>query len=182
MLPKAPAIALLLSTAVALGQEAAPAPQVPVFSERVEVRVLDLDVDVTDSKGQPVTDLKREDFTVKIGGKAVDGCYFSNHYSPDEQRPEVQAFVSAYKAKYNGKVPDAMAIIGYDSLKVLCDAITRAKSTDGKQVRDALAATKNYPGACGPITIDENRNARKNIVILKIENGAFKYVATVEPK
>jgi branched-chain amino acid transport system substrate-binding protein len=122
------------------------------------------------------------DQTVKIGGKAVDGCYFSNHYSPDEQRPEVQAFVSAYKKRYNGKVPDAMAILGYDALKVLCDAIKRAGTTDGDKVRDALAKTKEFPGACGPITIDENRNAKKNIVILKIDGGQFKYVATVKPQ
>jgi branched-chain amino acid transport system substrate-binding protein len=121
------------------------------------------------------------DQTVRIGGKAVENCYFSNHYSPDEQRPEVQDFVKAYRAKYKGKVPDAMAILGYDALKVLCDAITRAGSTDGKKIRDALAQTKDYPGACGPITIDENRNAKKNIVILKIQDGKFTYVATVKP-
>ena len=46
-----------------------PAPRCRRSPERVEVRVLDLDVDVTDSKGQPVTDLTREDFTVKIAGK-----------------------------------------------------------------------------------------------------------------
>ena len=40
-------------------------------------------------------------------------------------RPEVQAFVSAYKAKYKGKVPDAMAILSYDAMKLLADAITR---------------------------------------------------------
>ena len=45
--------------------------------ERVEVRVLDLDVDVTDSRGQPVTDLTREDFTVRIGKKAVPIDYFA---------------------------------------------------------------------------------------------------------
>jgi branched-chain amino acid transport system substrate-binding protein len=121
------------------------------------------------------------DQTVKIGGKSADGCYFSNHYSPDEQRPEVQDFVKAYKAKYNGKVPDAMAILGYDALKVLCDAIKRAGSTDGTKIRDALAQTKDYPGACGPITIDQNRNAKKNIVILKIQDGKFTYVATIKP-
>jgi branched-chain amino acid transport system substrate-binding protein len=121
------------------------------------------------------------DQTVKIGGKAVDGCYFSNHYSPDEQRPEVQEFVKAYKAKYAGKVPDAMAILGYDALKVLCEAITKAGSTDGTKIRDALAATKDYPGASGSITIDENRNAKKSIVILKIQDGKFNYVATVKP-
>jgi branched-chain amino acid transport system substrate-binding protein len=122
------------------------------------------------------------DQTVKIGGKATDGCYFTNHYSADEQRPEVQQFVANYKKKYNGKVPDAMAILGYDALKVLCDAIIRANSTDGPKIRDALAGTRNYPGACGPITIDQNRNAQKNIVVLKIEGGQFKYVTTVKPQ
>jgi branched-chain amino acid transport system substrate-binding protein len=122
------------------------------------------------------------DKTVQVGGKAVEGYYFTNHYSADEQRPEVQKFVADYKKKYNGKVPDAMAILGYDALKVLCDAIQRANSQDGPKIRDALAGTRNFPGACGPITIDENRNAKKNIVILKIEDGKFKYVDTVKPK
>lgn len=121
------------------------------------------------------------DKTVTIGGDAVNGCYFSNHYSAEEDRPEVKAFVAAYKAKYNNKMPDAMAILGYDSMKLMADAIQRAGSTDGPKVRDALAATKGYPGASGAITIDKNHNAEKPIVILKIENGQFKYVSTVKP-
>ncbi len=122
------------------------------------------------------------DQTVKIGKAAVEGSYFANHYSPDEQRPEVQQFVKAYKAKFNGKVPDAMAILGYDSMKLLADAIQRAGSTEGPKIRDALAATKNFPGAAGAITIDSHRNAAKPIVIVKIENGQFKYVTSIKPQ
>lgn len=126
------------------------------------------------------------DITVKLGGAATNGCYFSNHYSPDEDRPAVKAFVEAYRKKYKNadgspKTPDAMAILGYDSLKLMVDAIKRAGSTDGKKIRDALAATKDFPGASGAITIDADRNATKPIVILKIENGQFKYVSTVKP-
>jgi len=110
MRSKAPAIALLLATAVALGQEAAPAPQVPVFSERVEVRVLDLDVDVTDSKGQPVTDLKREDFTVKIGGKAMTIDYFARVadgtiHSPDLATASPDQVLAAYTKGGEATVP-----------------------------------------------------------------------------
>jgi branched-chain amino acid transport system substrate-binding protein len=127
------------------------------------------------------------DQTVKIGKQAVEGCYFANHYSPDEQRPEVQAFVSAYKAKYKTpsgepKVPDAMAILGYDAMKLLADAITRANSTEGSKIRDALAATKGFPGAAGAITIDAKRNASKPIVIVKIDHGQFKYVTSIKPQ
>lgn len=121
------------------------------------------------------------DQTVKIGKQAVEGCYFANHYSPDEKRPEVQEFVNAYKAKYNNKVPDAMAILGYDAMKLMADAIQRAGSTDGTKIRDALAATQNFPGAGGSITIDAHRNASKPIVIVKIENGQFKYVTSIKP-
>lgn len=121
------------------------------------------------------------DKTFEIGGDAVNGCYFSNHYSPDEDRAEVKQFVDAYKKKYNGKTPDAMAILGYDATRLLCDAITRAKSTKGKAVRDALAATKDFQGASGTITMDADRNAQKPIVILKIEGGKTHFVSSVKP-
>jgi branched-chain amino acid transport system substrate-binding protein len=121
------------------------------------------------------------DKTFEIGRDAVNGCYFTNHYSPDEDRPEVRKFVAAYKAKYNGKTPDAMAILGYDAMRLMADAITRAGSTKGKSIRDALAATSNFPGASGTITIDKDRNAQKPIVILKIEAGRAKYIASVKP-
>jgi branched-chain amino acid transport system substrate-binding protein len=122
------------------------------------------------------------DQTTKIGGDAVNGCYFSNHYSPDEDRPEVKKFVDDYKKKYGGKTPDAMAILGYDAMKIMADAITRAGSTDGGKIKDALAATKDFPGASGTTTIDKDHNAKKSVVILKIDNGQFKYAGTVKPE
>jgi VWFA-related protein len=67
----------LFAAAVAAAQQPAPAPAPPTFSERVEVRVLNLDVDVTDAQGNPVTDLKKEDFTVRIGKTAVPIDYFT---------------------------------------------------------------------------------------------------------
>ena len=121
------------------------------------------------------------DQTLKIGGKAVEGCYFTNHYSPDEDRPEVKAFVEAHKKKYNGKVPDAMAILGYDAMKIMADAIKRAGSTEPNKVREALAATKDFPGASGTTTIDAEHNAKKSVVVLKIDDGQFKYAGTVKP-
>jgi branched-chain amino acid transport system substrate-binding protein len=74
-----------------------------------------------------------------------------------------------------------MAILGYDAMKLMAHAINEAGSTDGQKIRDALANTKNFPGAGGSITIDENRNAKKAIVILKIEDGQFKFVTSIAP-
>ncbi len=67
---------------------------------------------------------------ITIGGAAVEGCYYSTHYSPEVKDPAVEKFVAAFKAKY-GEVPDAMAALGYDSAMLLADAIKRAGTTDG---------------------------------------------------
>lgn len=122
------------------------------------------------------------DQTLKIGGSAVEGCYFSNHYAAEEDRAEVKQFVESYKKKYNGKVPDAMAILGYDAMRIMADAITRAGSTDSAKIRDAVAATRDFPAASGVTTIDSDHNARKSLVILKITGGEFKYFTTVKPE
>jgi branched-chain amino acid transport system substrate-binding protein len=114
-------------------------------------------------------------------GTALEGAYFSNHYSTGNKDPRVQSFIAAYKAKYGGKEPDAIAALGYDALKMMADAITRAKSTDGPALRDALAQTKDFPGVTGDITIDENRNAKKPAVVLQIKGQSYQYVATVAP-
>lgn len=118
--------------------------------------------------------------TVEIGGAAVNGCYFSNHYAADDPNPAVQSFIAKYRQKYS-EVPDAMAVLGYDAAQVLGDAIRRAGTTEGAKLRDAIAATKDFPGISGKITIDEQRNARKSIVVLKIENGNVKFFQKVEP-
>jgi len=126
------------------------------------------------------------DQLVAIGKGAVEGCYFANHYAAEEDRPEVQKFVQSYRARYKNpdgspKTPDAMAILGYDAMRLMADAIKRAGGTEGTKIRDALAATKDFPGASGSITIDENRNAKKPIIILKITNGQFRYVSRANP-
>ena len=95
--------------------------------------------------------------------------------------PVVVTFVDKFKKRWNGEVPDAMCALGYDSAMVLIEAIKRAGSTDGAKIRDAIAATKNYPGITGNTTLDANRNATKAAVVVTIKNGQFKFVETVAP-
>src|SRR5579872_6879403 len=84
----------------------------------------------------------------EIGGKALDGCYFSTHYSSESTDPKVQDFVKKYQAKY-GQVPDALATLGYDAAGVLAEALKRAKSLSDVDIRDAIAQTKAYSGVTG---------------------------------
>ena len=90
-------------------------------------------------------------------------------------------FVAAYRARWNGETPDAMAALGYDAAKVLADALRRAGSTEGPAIRDALAATKAFPGVTGTTTMDAQRNATKAAVIVTVRDGKFKFVQSVAP-
>ena len=121
------------------------------------------------------------DELVKIGQDAVEGDYFSTHYAPDMATEKSKNFVADYQKRFNGKTPDAMAALGYDSAMILADAMKRAGSTDGQKVRDALAATKDFDGVTGITTINEKRDATKPAVILQVKDGKFHYLETVNP-
>ena len=117
-----------------------------------------------------------------IGGTALIGSYFTNHYSPYDTDPNVKKFVDGYKAKY-GSIPDALAATAYDAAHIMFDAIKRSTSLDGPAIRDALAATKDYPGVTGTVTFNANRDAVKPIVMIEIKDGglyAVKERVTVE--
>ncbi len=118
---------------------------------------------------------------IEIGGAAVNGTYYCSHYSSESTAPEVQTFVQKYLAKNGGVAPDSEAPLGYDAVMMIADAITRAGTTDGPKLRDALAATKNFPGVTGHITIDEQRNASKPVVIVAVRDGAPHFLQSIEP-
>lgn len=117
----------------------------------------------------------------EIGGQALEGSYFSNHYSVDAPDAKVRQFIETFKAKNNGEVPDAMSALGYDAMGVLADAMKRAKDLSGPSLREAVAETKSFEGITGSISIDKDRNATKPAVVLKIKNGKYDFVTRVAP-
>lgn len=117
---------------------------------------------------------------VEVGGQAMEGNFFSNHFSAEDKSPVIQDFVLKYRSKYREE-PDAMSALGYDSVLILVDAIKRAGTTESQKLRDAIAATRDFQAVTGRISLDAERNATKPAVILTIEGGKFKYVQSVEP-
>jgi branched-chain amino acid transport system substrate-binding protein len=116
----------------------------------------------------------------EISKGALDGSYFSNHYSDEDPAPVIQEFVQKYKAAY-GNVPDALAVLGYDAARVAFDAIERAKDLTGPSVREAIEQTKGFKGVSGTINIDKDHNAVKSAVVLGIQKNAAKYATTIAP-
>lgn len=118
---------------------------------------------------------------LEIGGKALDGCYYANHYFSGDPDPAVGDFVRRYKDRF-GQTPDALAALGYDAARVLADAIKRAGKTDGTALRDAIASTKDFQGVTGKITLGPDRNPiGKKIVIIAIKNGQLLLNTSIDP-
>ena len=115
-----------------------------------------------------------------IAGAAAEGCYLSTHFSPESKAPVVVAFNERYQKRW-GISANALSVLGYDATMLAIDAIRRAGSTDGAKIRDALAATQDYPAVTGAITFDANRNPTKNAVVLTVKNGTFTFVQDVSP-
>jgi branched-chain amino acid transport system substrate-binding protein len=140
----------------------------------IQVRKLGITVPLLGGDGWDSTQL------AAIGKDAIEGSYYSNHYSFQENRPEVKNFVEKYKADY-GVVPDGLAALGYDAARLLFDAMGRAPSLDGKTLAAAIAATKGFHGVTGIISMDANRDAKKSAVIVQVKGGVPVYVTTIEP-
>ncbi len=118
---------------------------------------------------------------VEVGtAAALNNTYFTNHYSVDDTSAASKAFVDAYKKEY-GQAPDAMAVLGYDAANVLIDAIKRAGSTEPAKIREALAATKDFPAITGATTLNATHDAVKSAVIIEMKDGKQVYKATVKP-
>lgn len=116
-----------------------------------------------------------------VGGKATEGTYYVSHFAPDQVRPEVREFVQRFRAKYSGETPNGGSALAYDAAMMLADAIERAGSTHGQQIRAALAATQDFRGVTGLTTIDARRNAAKPAVVVTIRAGRAEFFQSISP-
>lgn len=141
------------------------------------------------------------DQLLKIGGDALNGSYYSNHFAPDQPSPALQKFFTDYKAKF-GASPDAIAGLAYDAANLVADALKRLQASDPAafealdasksgdaeaqkaaraKLRDLINSVKDFPGITGVINFDADRNPVKPAVVIKIEGGVEKFAASIAP-
>ena len=109
---------------------------------------------------------------------AVNGAYFCSQYSAQSDDPNLQAFLSKYKETY-GMDASQFAVLGYDAMKMLAQAISEAGSTDSAAITSAMAAI-DFTGLTGHMTFDENRNPVKSAAITQIDNVEYKSIEYYE--
>lgn len=118
------------------------------------------------------------------GPELADNVHFSTHayVQPDSPKPEVQAFIRAYRAEYRRNPENAFAALGYDTLYLIVDAIRRAGSVDRTKIQDALAATRGFKGVTGTISYESGRRVpKKSVTVIKVTRGKLSFAGEMTP-
>jgi branched-chain amino acid transport system substrate-binding protein len=116
----------------------------------------------------------------EIGKEYINGAYYSNHYTTETDEAPVLDFIKKYKERYKA-TPDGLAALGYDAARALIEAMERTDEITPQKIRDEIARTKDFNGATGKITLDENRNAIKSAVVVEVQGEARKFVTRIYP-
>ena len=139
---------------------------------------------VHDAAGEPALFLGADAWDnpalLDSGGAAVDGSFFSSHFSPDTDEPTARAFVETYRARY-GMPPTGGDAVSYDAVRLFLEAAARAGSLDADAVRREVLATRQYAGATRISHYNAARHPTKSAVIMTIENGAKRFHQQVDP-
>jgi branched-chain amino acid transport system substrate-binding protein len=126
-------------------------------------------------------DAAQSEELIKLGGKAVEGMYFTAHFAEAAVTTKLGKDVLAFYKKMYNKDLDGFGAMGADAYFLLFDAMRRANSVEGPKVREALATTKDFEGVTGKISIGDDGNAVKSVVINQVKDGKFVYVTTINP-
>jgi hypothetical protein len=109
---------------------------------------------------------------VEKAGKYVECAIFVDGFYAASERPETKAFVNAFQARY-GHPPSILEASAYDAASLLRRALEQGASSR-EALRDALARTKDFPGATGTLSFDERREVSKRLFFLTVEKGALR--------
>lgn len=120
----------------------------------------------------------------KIAKDAINGHYFSNHYTTESTDPKTAEFVKKFKAQFKEDA-DVMAALAYDATYMMAQAITSAtkdqKPLTRDAIRDELSKIKDFHGVTGKMSMNDQRDAVKSAVVVKVEGPDYKFVTTVNP-
>ena len=115
--------------------------------------------------------LSSEKLVELAGSKAnLTNVFYTAHFSAKSTDADVQAFIKAYKEKYN-TTPDSFSALAYDAAQLLMKAIEKAGSTDAQAIKKALAESADFDGVTGTFTMGKDHTPLKSAVVIEFQNG-----------
>lgn len=116
---------------------------------------------------------------IEIAGPAANGVYIVASLDPDNADPSIKQFVSEFE-KRAGYRPVSSAAQVYASFTVMADAIKRAGSVDPTKVREALAATSNFPTPQGMLVgFSKRREINMPLAVNLVKDGKFTFYSWI---
>jgi branched-chain amino acid transport system substrate-binding protein len=109
---------------------------------------------------------------IENAGPAVEGIRAKAEYFFGDTRPAAQFFADEYLKMFDGRKPHSHCALTYDAVNLLAEAIKTA-GRDRAKIRDALAVTKDFPGASGTLTYGPDRNPDKVFTKIRVINGQW---------
>lgn len=145
----------------------------PAATIALQVKQLGIDVDLMGGGG--LTNAK----LYELGQDAAVGILNTQTFFPDKEKASesAAAFIEAYEAEY-GIAPDSNAAMSYDSMMVMAEGLKAAyPDLKADDIMAGIKAVKDMPLATGNISIDENGDADRDILIIRLgEGGKYELV------
>ena len=118
----------------------------------------------------------------RVAGARADNVYYSTHVALDGDARRIRRFVSAYRRRYGRKPENAFAALGYDTMRLIANAIRRAGSSKPAAIRRALAATRGFKMVTGTISYSRGqRTPKKPVTIIRVREGRPAFYRAVVP-
>jgi branched-chain amino acid transport system substrate-binding protein len=119
----------------------------------------------------------------RVAGTLADNVYYSTHVALDSIARRIRRFVTAYRERYGRKPENAFAALGYDTMRLIADAIRRAGSPEPAAIRRALAATRGFAMVTGTISYAPGRRTpKKPVTIMRVRDGRPAFYRAVVPR
>jgi branched-chain amino acid transport system substrate-binding protein len=112
---------------------------------------------------------------LELAGNSAEGVVFSSPYFDSiDQKPVMKEFVYRYRSKYKTD-PNILAAYGYDVVDMAVKALSMCSTgiNSSANIKQSLYSIKDFPGLTGKMTFDKNGDVKKELKIMKVENGKF---------
>ena len=117
-----------------------------------------------------------------VGVQNTEKVFFTSHMAVTEGSGVAGAFVEAYRREYGILPENAFAGLGYDSVHVLIEAMTRASALAPKAINDAIFSITDFSGVTGKADFSNPRRAPdKEVALIAMKNGRFELIGFRRP-